>query len=204
MIKLSNTSKMKVKNKKVRSWSLEAGISCPMSKNAEVCKGCYAKKGMYRFPVVKAVREHNRTDYKTTDWVERMIAECSKLDMVRLFDSGDCESTELAEKIYQVIKQTPKVTWWFPTRMDKDPEVNKILRSINLLPNVSLRLSADNIGFKQERPGVNSYVIRATDMVEAKKRGIFICPVTLPGSTQKSCDTCTYCYGKGDVAYILH
>ena len=57
MPKISKTSKMQIKGKKVASWSLPAGTSCPGAKGAEVCEGCYAKKGMYRFPQVKNVRE---------------------------------------------------------------------------------------------------------------------------------------------------
>lgn len=195
---------MKVTGKKVRSWSLEAGVTCPMSKDVEVCKGCYALKGMYRFPVVKAVRQHNREDYRTADWVTRMVAECTKLDMVRLFDSGDCETVELAEKLEQVITASPKVIWWFPSRMDKSKNVGKVLKRIAALPNVAMRLSADNIGFKKERAGVNSYVIRPSDIPEAQAKGIHLCPVTLPGSTQKSCDSCTACYTDTPVAYMVH
>ena len=216
MPKISQTSKMQIKGKRTGSWSLPAGESCPGSKDVEVCKGCYAKKGMYRFPVVKAVREYNKNDYHNDDWVERMVAKVSKFDYFRWFDSGDIETPELAMKIRAVIRSTPYTKHWLPTRSFKLPKIDSILRQpkgvghdvrmkyINNYTNVSLRLSADNIGFKGELPGVNSYVIKPTDLFEAKKRGIFVCPVTLPGSTQKSCDTCTYCYGNGDVAYVLH
>ena len=92
MIKLSDTSKMKLTGKRVRSWSLEAGVTCPGSATAEVCKGCYAKKGMYRFPVVKGTRQHNRDDYKTSDWVDRMVLALAKLDNFRWFDCI-CDAT---------------------------------------------------------------------------------------------------------------
>jgi len=210
MPKISQTSKMQINGKRTGSWSLPAGESCPGSKDVEVCKGCYAKKGMYRFPVVKAVREYNKSDYHNDDWIERMVAKVKKFDYFRWFDSGDIETPELAKKISEVIGKTPNVKHWLPTRSDKISSINKVItlwKPINSLTNggnVSLRLSADNIGFKKERPGVNSYVIRPADLSEAKKRSIYICPVTLPGSTQKSCDTCTYCYGNGAVAYVLH
>lgn len=204
MIKLSNTSKMRIKNKRVRSWSLEAGITCPQAKNSEVCKGCYALKGMYRFPVVKNTRKHNRQDYKTTDWVARMSAECIKLDYVRFFDSGDCETLELAHKIEEVIKISSSTKFWLPSRMDKDPAFSAVFTRISKLPNVAVRPSADNIGLNnQERPGVNSYVIKPEDIFEAKKQGIHVCPVGI-NPNQKSCDTCTMCYTDAKVAYVLH
>lgn len=221
MPKISQTSKMKIRGAKVGSWSLPAGPSCPGSvidgKIAEVCAGCYAKKGMYRFPTVKGVREYNKDDYKKDDWVERMVKQVSKYDYFRWFDSGDIESAMLAIKIAHVIELTPSTKHWLPTRSDKIPQIKAhIIANPNLIhfpgsgtiqnyKNVAVRLSADNIGLdKPERPGVNSYVIRHSDLFEAAKRGIHLCPVTAPGSTQKSCDTCTMCYTNNPVAYMLH
>lgn len=214
MPKISQTSKMKITGKRVGSWSLPAGVSCPGAKDAEVCKTCYAKKGMYRFPVVKSVREYNREDYKKDDWVDRMVKKVNKFDYFRWFDSGDVESVLLARKIRNVIELTPNVKHWLPTRSDKLKTLQYFLQSAVIYPsdppigvcrNVALRPSADNIGFnKPERPGVNSFVIRPTDLFECKNRSIYLCPVTAPGSTQTSCDTCTVCYTNTPVAYMLH
>ena len=214
MPKISKTSKMKITGKKVGSWSLPAGPSCPGSKNsdgsiAEICQGCYAKKGMYRFPVVKDARAYNREDYHKDDWVDRMVKQVSKFDYFRWFDSGDIETPELASKIAVVITRTPNVNHWVPTRSDKVHEIAKRglikFRSSVGFANAAIRLSADNIGLsKPERPGVNSYVINVSDIPEANKRGILVCPATTPGTTQKSCDTCTACYSDVPVAYVLH
>lgn len=222
MIKISKPSKMKITGKRVGCWSLEARKSCPGSKNSDgsvvdVCQSCYATKGTYRFPVVKAARQSNKEDYKKDDWVERMVEEVKKYDYFRWFDSGDIETSLLAARIHLVIEATPDTKHWLPTRSDKLSHLNfhiakrqlggrmAFAKTIAALPNVAVRLSADNIGFdKPERKGVNSYVIRPTDLFEAQKRGIKICPVTKPGSTQKSCDTCTTCYTDQPVAYMIH
>ncbi|MEA3280480.1 MAG: hypothetical protein U9Q38_07765, partial [Thermodesulfobacteriota bacterium] len=62
-VKLSYPSKMRVGGKRVGTWDLQAGTTCPGSKVngevVEVCKSCYAKKGTYNFPVVKAKRAKN-------------------------------------------------------------------------------------------------------------------------------------------------
>ena len=205
MPKLSNTTKMQITGKKVKSWSLQAGTSCPGSAGAEVCDGCYALKGMYRFPVVKDARSYNQSDYKKDDWTFRMISKVNKLDYFRWFDSGDVETRELADKIHTVIQGTPSVQHWLPTRSDKIAKISSGIKNIELLPNVAVRRSADNIGLtKPERLGVNSYVIKPDDIANAKLLGITVCPVTLPGSTQKSCDLCTLCYTSSSVAYLLH
>ena len=210
-IKISKTSKMKITGKKVGSWSLPAGTSCPGAKGAEVCEGCYAKKGMYRFPVVKNVREHNAQDYHRDDWVADMVKEVSKYDYFRWFDSGDIETPELAEKIGKVINITATTKHWLPTRSDKIPKISKTLfkgfpngTNLSASSNVAIRPSADNIGLNnKERPGVNSYVIRDTDLFEAKRQGIFVCPVTTD-KNRTSCDTCTMCYTNAKVAYLVH
>ena len=199
---------MKITGKKVGSWSLPAGDSCPGAKGAEVCEGCYAKKGMYRFPVVKGVREYNREDYKKDDWVGRMVKQVSKFDYFRWFDSGDIETKMLLGKIHAVILKTPNVKHWLPTRSDKvfaKGVVSGTLHSMcQSVTNVAVRLSADNIGLNnQERPGVNSYVIKPEEIFEAKKQGIIVCPVGI-NPNQKSCDTCTACYTDQKVAYVLH
>ena len=207
---------MKIKGKRTGSWSLPAGTSCPGAKGAEVCEGCYAKKGMYRFPVVKNVREHNKQDYHRDDWVDDMVKEVSKYDYFRWFDSGDIETPELAKKILQVIETTTATTHWLPTRSDKIPAIARVVQgyygddkigngyNIYACKNVAVRPSADNIGLNnQERPGVNSYVIKPEEIFEAKKQGIHVCPVGI-NPNQKSCDTCTMCYTDAEVAYVLH
>ena len=213
---------MKIKGKRVASWSLNARKSCPGSKNpdgtiVDVCQGCYATKNMYNFPVVIAARDYNQQDYQKADWVDRMVKQVSKYDYFRWFDSGDVETPELAKKIRAVMLATPNTQHWLPTRSDKIEKIQDVLtrgrtsiygRGVNYisdLTNVSLRISADHVGLNnKERPGVNSYVINPGDLFECKRQGIFLCPVTSPGSTQKSCDTCTMCYTDKPVAYLVH
>jgi len=210
VIKLSYSSKMKINKTKVPSFDLQARTSCPGSKLSddsivEVCQKCYALKGSFRWPVVKAVRASNKIDYHRDEWVEEMIVAIRNNEYFRWFSSGDCESSELANKILEVIRGTPKTSHWFVTRSDKVQSIRKVYTQIDVLNNVSIRISADHIGLNNiEREGVNSYVINEEDLFEAKRQGIFVCPVSLPGSAQKSCDTCTHCYGHEKVAYVLH
>jgi hypothetical protein len=65
MLKLSITSKLNG----IRSWSLQALDTCPGSvsdngKLVDACDGCYATQGNYRYPNVKAPREHNKQDWQ--------------------------------------------------------------------------------------------------------------------------------------------
>ena len=107
MIKLSKASKMPC-----RSWSLEALETCPGSKNpdgtlVDACAGCYATTGNYRFPNVRAPRQHNKEDWKRPEWVSEMVAELDNDRYFRWFDSGDMYDVRLASKILEVMSQTP-------------------------------------------------------------------------------------------------
>jgi len=211
MIKLSYTNKMRVNGKRVPSWSLQARTSCPGSKIngevVEVCKGCYATKGFYHMPVVKNLRKHNQTDYHRSEWVTDMTTAIKKSKYMRWFDSGDIETPELLNKILEVVKLTPNTTHWLPTRSDNTTLLHKPITAViaNCPSNLVVRPSANAVGVTaKERTGVNSYVIEAKDIPLAKSKGVFICPATTPGTTQKSCDTCTMCYTGAKVAYVLH
>ena len=145
MIKLSNTSKLGC-----LSWSLQAGTTCPGSKDAAgewvaACAGGYARGGTYRFANVKKVREHNQQDWQRPEWVSDMVAGLSKETHFRWFDSGDMYSVALARKILAIIAATPHCKHWLPTRMHKFAKFDAVLRQIEALPNAVVRRSSDSI-----------------------------------------------------------
>jgi len=105
-VKLSTVSKLDG----IKSWSLQAGETCPGSFNpdgtvVEVCQGCYALGGHYRFKNVKRIREHNRQDWKRADWVDDIVAALDNERYFRLFDSGDIYHWNLAVKLYEVARR---------------------------------------------------------------------------------------------------
>lgn len=145
MIKLSKASKMPC-----RSWSLEAISTCPASKDSNgdlvpACQGCYATTGNYRYPNVKAPRQHNKQDWKRAEWCADMIAELDNDRYFRWFDSGDLYSLGLAEKILEVMQSTPHCNHWLPTRMHKFAKFKNILAKMEALPNVVVRKSSDSV-----------------------------------------------------------
>ena len=203
-INISKTSKMKITSKRVGSWSIQAGETCPASKDSEVCRGCYAMKGRYRFDSVKNTRIKNLEASKSKEWVDEMVKTVSKYDYFRWFDSGDLATLELTRKIHEVIARTPNVKHWLPTRTHKMKGRVPMLIKIAMLPNVSVRLSADNVGLNnKEADGTNSFVIEKHEVAQAKSAGVFVCPVTKDKS-RTSCGECTMCYTHNKVAYIKH
>ena len=134
----------------IRSWSLQAGISCPGSYDSDgeivdACLGCYAKYGHYNFPNVKAPRLHNMQDWKRDDWEQDMLKELDNDRYFRWFDSGDIHHHLLASKILNICEKSVWVKHWIPTRSYKTPKIFDVVEQIKRLPNVVVRYSSDSI-----------------------------------------------------------
>lgn len=146
MIKLSKTSKLDG----ILSWSLQALDTCPGSKglNGELvpaCQGCYATTGNYRFSNVRKPREFNREDWKRDEWVNDMVKALDSSRYFRWFDSGDMYDLSLANKILAVMKATPWVKHWLPTRMHKFIKFQHTIDAMMSLDNVVVRFSSDSV-----------------------------------------------------------
>jgi hypothetical protein len=142
---LSKTSKLGC-----YSWSLEAFETCHGAKNpdgsvVDACKVCYARAGFYKMPDAIALRHRNRLDWKSLDWVDRMVKALKRQTHFRWFDSGDIVSVDLGQKILEVCSRTPHVKHWIPTRTYKFPKYYEVLEALQALPNVVVRMSSDSV-----------------------------------------------------------
>jgi hypothetical protein len=200
-IRISTTSKLDG----IRSWSLQAGDTCPASFKADgslvdACAGCYAKGGNYRFSNVKAPRAHNREDWKRDAWVDDMVKALDSDRYFRWFDSGDMYALGLAEKILQVMTRTPLVKHWLPTRMYKFDKFKGVLGAMQSLPNVSVRFSSDSVTGEFEAGLHGSVIVPDADSIPAD--------VSLCGaySREGKCGGCRACWDKSVpvVAYPAH
>jgi hypothetical protein len=185
------------------SWSLQALETCQGSigkdgQLVEVCQGCYATQGFYHMPDAIKLRKNNKEDWQADDWVERMVSALVKQKKFRWFDSGDIYSVDLAWKIYDVCRQTPHVKHWLPTRMHKFDKYANVLGTIDSLPNVVVRLSADNVE-EQIAGKTTSMVIKSHE----HRQGVHVCPSSLQDG---KCGPCTACWNKDVkvVAYVAH
>jgi hypothetical protein len=198
-IKLSKTSKLDG----ILSWSLQALDTCPGSKDSlgnlvPACQGCYATTGNYRFANVKKPREFNREDWKRDDWVEDMVQALDSSRYFRWFDSGDMYDLRLANKILSVMKATPWVKHWLPTRMHKFIKFKGVLDHMESLDNVVVRFSSDSVtgGFVG---GLNSSTIFSDTVPE----GATECKAY---QHEGKCSGCRACYDKSVsvIAYKAH
>ena len=200
MIKLSKAGKMPC-----RSWSLQALTTCPGSKDTngelvDACKGCYATTGNYRFPNVKAPREHNQEDWKRDSWVDDMVAELDNDRYFRWFDSGDMYHIKLAHKMLEVMQRTPWVKHWLPTRMHKFDKFASVISDMQSLPNVVVRLSSDSISGGIIAGETTSTIIPTPDHATVD--------MTVCGAYDRAgkCGTCRACWDKSTqvIAYPAH
>ena len=201
MIKISVTSKLDG----IRSWSLQAIDTCPGSVAApgelvDACKGCYATTGNYRFANVKAPRLHNREDWQRLDWADDMVAALDADRYFRWFDSGDMYTLALAEKILEVMKRTPWVKHWLPTRMHKFPKFRQVLADMQALPNVMVRFSSDSVTGQYTKGLHGSVIIPTAGDV---KKGMTLCRAY---ENEGKCSGCRACYDKAVkvIAYAAH
>lgn len=200
-IRISRTSKLDG----IGSWSLQAIDTCPGSigKDGELvaaCKGCYATTGNYHYPNVKEPRIENREDWKREGWVADMVSELDNHRYFRWFDSGDCYDIRMAEKILEVMKQTPWVKHWLPTRMHKFTKFKTVLNRMQSLPNVVVRRSSDSITGKKVAGKNNSTIIPHGDFeIDAT-----ICRAY--ENPKKNCNGCRACWDKDvkTIAYVAH
>ena len=188
-----------------RSWSLVAKETCPGAINPKTkelvpaCQGCYATTGNYRFPSVIAPRIHNREDWKCEDWIETMVLALDNDRYMRLFDSGDFYHPELAVKWLEVMKRTPWVKYWVPTRSHKIPRIAKVLRKMMKLDNVMVRFSSD--GVRGEFESKHGSTIIGEDQLDTK--GVTICHAY---TNEGKCGDCRACWNKdiAVIAYVQH
>ena len=201
MVKISKTSKLDG----IKSWSLQALDTCPGSVNGDgslvdSCAGCYATTGNYRFPNVKAPRLHNRQDWQRLSWVDDMVKALGNDRFFRWFDSGDMYALGLAEKILQVMKLTPWVSHWLPTRMHKFPKFRRVLQDMQRLDNVSVRFSSDSVTGEYIKGTHGSVIVPTADHATADMK---LCKAYEYGGT---CNGCRACWDKSIdvIAYPAH
>jgi hypothetical protein len=198
--KVSKTSKLDG----IKSWSLQAIETCPGSVSdsgdlVAACSGCYATTGCYNFKGTKKVRSDNKAAWQEADWVAVMVSELKKQTFFRWFDSGDMYSLKLAEKIYQVMVQTPHVKHWLPTRMQKFTKFQPIIAKMNALDNAMVRFSSDSITGEFTSEHGSTILPDATQV----PKNVTLCTAYEHGG---KCNGCRACYDKNTkvIGYPAH
>ena len=190
--KLSKTSKMPC-----YSYNLPATKCITGSKMAKIkgttCYDCYALKGMYNFPVVKKAMLRRHKAINHPEWVFAMavLINSKRSKYFRWHDSGDIQSIEHLQKIFEVCKATPNTIHWLPTR---EAQILKQVNKKDVPDNLVIRLSA----IKVDGNAPKSWDLTST--VSTKK---YSCMANKQGG---KCLDCRACWNKKikNIIYPLH
>jgi len=144
--KLSNTSKMPAFSWGIPTKYCKTGMKLAKIKGT-ICNKCYADKGCYAFPLVKVAYEKRYDAIEMPEWVDYMVElltlKYKNLDKSRLFhrwfDSGDLQSVEHLQKIFEICRQTPHINHWLATR---EYQIVKHFKQEDVPKNLCLRISA--------------------------------------------------------------
>ena len=197
MIKLSKASKMPCQSFSLPAQACRNG-SALASVKGSVCHQCYALKGMYRFPMVKASREHNLASLPTDllgwdEWIDRMVKSI-KGSFFRWFDSGDLQSMDMLVAICRIASRRPDVSFWLPT---------KEYRIIRKFPfefpsNLIVRVSSPMM----DQAPLKAFPHTST-VHQAKDPVGFVCPAPTQGG---KCGDCRACWDKSikNISYKVH
>ena len=112
------------KLKKAEYYTVNFGIpalkTCPM---ADACKSfCYANKGAYAWPVVKAAYEYRFQMTRKPEFITMAVDALrrkKKLQKVRIHDSGDFYNKEYLYKWIEIAKALPNIEFYAYTKRVK-------------------------------------------------------------------------------------
>ena len=179
-----------------------------------VCSNCYALKGNYVFDNVKDAQKRRIASMDKPYWVAAMAfllklkqknARSNDAGYFRMFDSGDLQSYRHLLQYMSLVRSTPTVQHWMPTR-----EVALIVRYVKdghkVPDNLAIRISANMVG---QRPITEHPVLKGVE-------GIQFSAVSLEGDDvsecpaykqEGSCGDCRNCWSRAEhkiVSYKEH
>ena len=156
-----------------------------------VCNGCYALKGRYNFPNVKAALARRLQSLQHPQWVFAMTVLIKGEEVFRWHDSGDLQSVQHLKNIFEVCNKTPETSHWLPTREAKflklmDPDV--------IPKNLIIRMSSHMI---DQAP------VKFWPWTSTVSTGDFTCPASKQGN---KCGSCRNCWDRNiaNVSYPKH
>jgi hypothetical protein len=139
---LSNPSKMPGHGYALPAYRCRLGLFLQQLPKA-ICFHCYALRGRYTFPNVKAAMEKRLRSLTHPHWIEAVttLIYRSKDRYFRWHDSGDLQTIEHLRNIVAVCKNLPRVKFWLLTREYQTVEAHRRLGG-RIPPNLCIRYSA--------------------------------------------------------------
>jgi hypothetical protein len=154
-----------------------------------ICHSCYALRGRYLFPRVKAAMEKRFSSLSDPRWADAIstLIYRSKDRYFRWHDSGDLKDLEHLRKIVRVCLNLPRIKFWLPTREYQTVETYR--RMGGVIPrNLCIRYSAHLIDGLPPR----GYHMPASTVVSGTGSlpGSHVCPAPTQNNACGSCRAC--------------
>ena len=198
LIKLSKTGKMPC-----ASFSLAAGETCPtgsklMAVEGSTCSKCYAAKGNYRFPIVKAARASNLMATQQANFVAEMVAILDSHRYFRWLDSGDVYSYQFLLNIIDIAEKTPWCRHWLPTQ-ERSFLKQLVADGVVIPDNLTIRLSSVMI----DSVDPLSPSLARLGIVQSAVGAVGTCPAPLQDG---QCQDCRKCWNRSEklIVYKKH
>lgn len=130
--------------KTIQGFSLPAVLTCP-GRTAACENACYARKGHFARPAVKAKHLDNLRVSKLPEFVPRMIAEIrhADVDVIRISVSGDLYNLSYIRRWIKIVRACPETKFYAYTRSWRVPALLPALITLGREPNMRLWLSTD-------------------------------------------------------------
>ena len=108
-----------------------------------ICHYCYALRGRYLFPVVRAAMEKRFSSLSDPRWADAVSTLIYRSDdrYFRWHDSGDLQSIDHLRNVIRVCENLPRVKFWLPTREYQTVEAYRRMGG-RIPPNLCIRYSA--------------------------------------------------------------
>ena len=182
----------------------ECGVGSRLvSVENSTCSGCYALKGMYRFPNVERAlyKRYNSLMNDMDLWEKNMIVFIDKYrkgdkKYFRWHDSGDLQNMNHLISINNIALALPHVEFWLPTREIKI--VRLYQKMYAFAPNLIVRISAhmNDAQPNHNITGFASGVIDKNTKLNGRK-----CPAP---NQNNECKDCRACWTEETVLYHKH
>lgn len=187
---LSNPSKMPGHGYALPAYRCRLGSFLQQIPKA-ICFYCYALRGRYTFPNVKAAMEMRLKSLTHPHWIEAVttLIYRSQDRHFRWHDSGDLQSIEHLRKIVVVCMNLPRVKFWLPTREYQTVEAYRRMGG-RIPSNLCIRLSAHLIDGKLPL----SYglpVSTVSSQNTGRRSEAHVCPAP---KQNNQCGTCRACW----------
>lgn len=205
--RLGRTSKMPGYSWGISAEACQRGAELA-SNLASVCSHCYARRGRYVTPVVKAALERRRAALAHPQWGDAMAFLLNTqigAGYFRWFDTGDLQSADHLRAILRVAIASPGVRHWIPTHEREFVREVLFERNNELPANVCIRASSDVV----EEQGVSPFGLPTSTVHRwpgepvPTSRGTFECAAYTRG---EHCGSCRACWEPGvkNVSYLLN